>query len=50
LATVAFLIFLAIALPSEVIVTDGENLSYSWLLICPIVSEVKQVPSIIARK
>jgi len=36
-------VFLAIVLSSEVIVTDGENLSYFWLLICPIVSDVTQV-------
>jgi hypothetical protein len=41
LAAVVFLVFLAIVLSSEVIVTDGENLSYSKLPICPTVSEVK---------
>jgi hypothetical protein len=42
LAAVGFLVFLAIVLSAEIIVADGENLSYFWLLICPTYSETLQ--------
>jgi hypothetical protein len=41
-AAVVFLVFLAIVSSSKTIVTDGENLSYFWLPICPIVSDATQ--------
>ena len=41
LAADVVLLILAIVLSSHVFVTDGENLSYSWLLISPTVSDVK---------
>jgi len=42
LVAVLFLVFLAIISSSEVIVTDGENLSYFILPICPTVYDVTQ--------